>query len=124
MTAGYSDAELTAAQAIASSSWQGPIRGIEPSRNLGVVIAAAIGYVVLLYIAISISASMASDASGAVGLGGLLAGVIAWVVLRNEHPSLARGIGCGVIAAVVVPLVVILVIIGICIVSGSYPSGP
>lgn len=124
MAAGFSDAELTAAQAIATSAWQGPIRGIQPRLNLGVITATAIVYVVILYLAISTSASISSDASGTVAIGGLLLGAVAWAILRNDHPSLARGLGCGVVAAVVIPVVVVLVIIGICIVSGTYPIGP
>lgn len=122
--AGYSDAEVTAAQAIADSTWQGPTHGIRPRYHLGVVTSAAIAYVVLLYAAISTSASRSSDVSGTVAIGGLVLGVVAWALLRRDHPSLARGIGCGVIAAIVIPIVTVLVIVGICIVSGTYPSGP
>jgi hypothetical protein len=122
--AGYSDAEVTAAQAIADSTWQGATHGIRPKFHLGVVTSAAIAYVVVLYAAISTSASRSSDVSGTVAIGGLVLGVVTWALLRRDHPSLARGIGCGVIAAIVIPIVTVLVIVGICIVSGTYPSGP
>jgi hypothetical protein len=52
-------------------------------------------------------------------MGGLLAGVVAWALLREERPSLAQGIGCGVVLAIAIPLIVILVILGICLVAGS-----
>jgi hypothetical protein len=122
--AGYSDAEFTAAHAIGTSTWQGPISGIRPRYHLGVVTGTAIAYVLALYFAISTTASISSDVSGTVAVGGLLLGALGWALLRNDRPSLARGIGCGVIAAVVIPIVTVLLILGICIVSGSYPIGP
>jgi hypothetical protein len=87
-----------------------------------VVVAVAIGYVVIPYLLISTTGSMSSDLSGTVALVGLLGGVIAWALLRNQRPSLARGIGCGVVLAIVIPVVVIVVIIGICVVSGTFPG--
>jgi hypothetical protein len=119
--AGYSEAEIAAARAVAD-----PMTDIGPSParrlNLGVVAAVAIAYVVVLYLLISTAASMSSDLSGTVGLVGLLGGVIAWALLRNERPSLARGIGIGVVLAVAIPIVAILVIIGICVATGTFPT--
>lgn len=123
--AGYSDAELTAAAALSAGSWQATDAAPAAIRrtNRGVVAAVAIAYVVALYLAITFAGSMSSDLSGIVALAGLLAGVVAWVLLRGERPSLAQGIGCGVILAIAIPIVAIVVIIGICIVAGTYPSG-
>ena len=124
--AGYSDAELAAARGLAGPSWQAPDRatGVGPKRNNAVVAAVAIGYVIVLYVAISTSASASSDLSGTVGLVGLLLGVVGWAVLRNQEPSIAQGLGCGVVLAVTIPIVAIVVILGICIVTGSFPAGP
>jgi len=121
--AGYSDAELVAARGLAGPSWQAPDNAARegPRKSNAVVAAVAIGYVIVLYVAISTSASASSDLSGAVGLVGLLLGVVGWAVLRNQEPSIAQGLGCGVVLAVSIPIVVILVILGICIVSGSLP---
>jgi hypothetical protein len=121
--AGYSWNEVAAARSLAEGrGWA--TETSSPSRtNRGVVAAAAIGYVVILYVLISTTGSMSSDLSGTVALVGLLAGVIAWAALRNRRPSLARGVGCGVVLAVVIPVVVIAVIIGICVVSGTFPRG-
>lgn len=121
--AGYSDAELVAARGLAGPSWQAPDAAARegPRKSNAVVTAVAIGYVIVLYVAISTSASVSSDLSGAVGLVGLLLGVVGWAVLRNQEPSIAQGLGCGVVLAVTIPIVVILVILGICIVSGSLP---
>jgi hypothetical protein len=124
--AGYSDAELAAARGLAGPSWQAPERatGEGPKKNNVVVAAVAIAYVIVLYLAISTSASASSDLSGTVGLVGLVLGVVGWAVLRNQEPSIAQGLGCGVVLAVTIPIVVIVVILGICIVTGSFPTGP
>jgi hypothetical protein len=116
--AGYTDAEIAAARSLAD-----PTTDIGPApagrANRGVVAAVAIGYVIGLYLLISSAAALSSDVSGAVGLVGLLGGVIAWALLRQERPSLAQGIGCGVVLAVAIPVIVLLVILGICLVAGT-----
>ncbi|HEX7346373.1 MAG TPA: hypothetical protein VF253_06250 [Candidatus Limnocylindrales bacterium] len=121
--AAYTPAEIRAARSLAQD--RGPAdRGAPGSRtNRGVVAAVAIAYVVILYLLISGTAAISSDLSGTVGLVGLLAGIVAWALLRNERPSLAQGIGCGVVLAVSIPLVVVIAIIGICVVAGTYPLG-
>jgi hypothetical protein len=122
LAAGYTDAELREARAIAlGTGWAGQAPSSRPRVDRRVVATVAIGYVVILYALISTTAASSTDLSGTVALAGLLGGVIAWAVLRNERPSLAQGIGCGVILAVVIPIVAIVVIIGICVVAGSYP---
>jgi hypothetical protein len=125
-SAGYSDVELAAARGLAGPSWQASARttGEGPKKNNVVVAAVAIGYVIVLYVAISTSASASSDLSGTVGLVGLILGVVGWAVLRNQEASIAQGLGCGVVLAVTIPIVVIAVILGICIVTGSFPTGP
>jgi hypothetical protein len=124
--AGYSDAEITAARQLAAPGWETgagtTVAG--PSTNRWVVAGVAIAYVVVLYLAISTAASMSSDVSGTIGLVGLLLGIVGWALLRNREPAIAKGLGCGVVLAVVIPIVVILVILGICVVSGSFPTGP
>jgi hypothetical protein len=123
--AGYSDAEIKAAGTLAEPGWHGagiPTSG-DRRTSYPVVAAVAIGYVIGLYFVISGAASISSDLSGSVGLVGLLGGIVAWAMLRNSRPSLAQGIGCGVVLAIVIPIVAIVVIIGICVVTGTYPSG-
>ena len=124
--AGYNDAEIAAARQLATPGWQSgtgmPAAG--PSTNRWVVAGVAIAYVVVLYLAITIAGSMSSDLSGTIGLVGLLVGVVGWALLRNREPSLAQGLGCGVVLAVAIPILVILVILGICVATGSFPTGP
>jgi hypothetical protein len=128
--AGYSEAEIRDAAAIAVPGSQavGIPSGAGGRLNSWVAAAAAIANRNGLYGAIwlvgaaRILTSSASDLSGAVALAGLLAGVVAWALLRNDRPSLARGIGCGVVLAIAIPIVTVLVIIGICIATGSSPG--
>jgi hypothetical protein len=121
--AGYTAAELRAARSLAEDRGTDRPMTSASRTNRGVVIAVAIAYVVGLYALISGTAAMSGDVSGTVGLLGLLAGVVAWAALRNERPSLAQGIGCGVVLAVTIPIVVVVAIVGICVVVGTYPFG-
>jgi hypothetical protein len=117
--AGYSDAEIASARTVAdpttNASPEAPARRVDR----GVVAAVAILYVIALYGAIAIASSIAIDLNAVAGGAGLLAGVVAWALLRDERPSLAQGIGCGVVLAVAIPVIVVLVILGICLVAGS-----
>jgi hypothetical protein len=116
--AGYSDAEIAAARTLADPATdvgRAPVRRV----NRGVVAAVAILYVIALYAAVAIASSFAIDLNGVAGGAGLLGGVVAWALLRDERPSLAQGIGCGVVLAVAIPVIVLLVILGICLVAGT-----
>jgi len=116
--AGYTDDEITAAWSAAA----GPATAIPGDRRIrtGIVVVTAIAYVIALYAAnIGLSALAVGDIVGLVAIGGLLGGIVGWVVLRGTRPSLARGLGWGVILAVGLPLVVVLGILGICLVGGG-----
>jgi hypothetical protein len=118
---GYGQAEIDAARQLAAPGWQaGAAASVGPRKNYWVVAGVAIAYVVALYLAISGLASMSNDLSGTVGLVGLLLGITGWGLLRNREPSIAQGLGCGVVLAVTIPVVAILVIIGICVASGAF----
>jgi hypothetical protein len=52
-------------------------------------------------------------------VGMLIAAVIGWVVWRDSHPSVARGLGCAVIAVGLFPIVAIVAILGFCLVTGA-----
>ena len=117
--AGYGDPEIAAARSLADPTTEGGPVATARRVDRGVVALVAILYVVGLYGAIAIGGSIATDLTGvAVGVG-LLGGIIAWALLREERPSLAQGIGCGVILAVAIPSIVLLVILGICLVASS-----
>jgi hypothetical protein len=52
-------------------------------------------------------------------IGMLVAAVIGWVVWRDSHPSVARGLGCAVIAVGLLPIVAIVAVLGFCLVTGA-----
>ena len=55
----------------------------------------------------------------------IVAAVVGWRTLRDEHPSVARGLGCAVLLTFVLPVVVVVAILGYCIATNTYPMfGP
>jgi hypothetical protein len=116
---GYSDAEIAAARMVADPTTDAGPPETTRRVNRGVVAAVAILYVIALYGAIAIAGSFAIDLNGIAGGAGLLGGIVAWALLRDVRPSLAQGIGCGVLLAVALPVIVLLVILGICLVAGT-----
>ncbi len=121
--AGYTDGEITEAWSAAGN----PAKSIPTERrtNVGVVIAVAIGCVAVLYGLGALIGSMGvGDVAAAIGLGLILGGIVGWVVLRDSRPSLAAGLGWGVLIAVGLPIVIVLGLLGICLVVGSVPVVP
>jgi hypothetical protein len=121
--AGYTDAEIAAAWSAAGD----PSKSIPTERrtNAGVVLAVAIGYVVALYgISALLGSTGVGDIAAAIGIGLVLAGIVGWVVLRDSKPSLAAGLGWGVLLAVGLPIVIVLGLLGICLVASSVPVVP
>jgi hypothetical protein len=115
--AGYDDAEIESAWP--TVIWTTP--SASPGRsNPIVVIAIAILYVLGLYAAITVLGGVGiGSGTSLVALGITIAALIGWARFRDERPSLAAGLGCGVLASILIPVVVFLVILGICIVTGS-----
>ena len=121
--AGYTDAEIAAAWSAAGN----PSKSIPTERptNVGVVIAVAVGYAAGLYGVSALLGSMGvGDIAAAIGIGLVLAGIVGWVVLRDSRPSLAAGLGWGVLLAVGLPIVIVLGLLGICLVASSVPVVP
>ena len=54
---------------------------------------------------------------GWLGVG--LIGTVLWWMIRDTRPSLARGVGGGVLVLILLPIVLIVAIFGICLVTGS-----
>lgn len=122
-TAGYTDVEIAAAWSAAGD----PAKSIPTERrtNVGVVIAIAVGYAAGLYAISALLGSMGvGDIAAAIGIGLVLAGIVGWVVLRDSRPSLAAGLGWGVLLAVGLPIVIVLGLLGICLVASSVPFVP
>jgi hypothetical protein len=122
-TAGYTDAEIAAAWSAAAD----PNKSIPTERrtNIGAVIAIAVGFVIAVYGAGALLGSLGvGDIAAIVGIGLVLAGMVGWVLLRDSRPSLAAGLGWGVLLAVGLPIVIVLGILGICLVGASIPIAP
>jgi hypothetical protein len=122
-TAGYTDAEIVAAWSAAAD----PRKAIPTERrtNVGAVIAIAVGFALAVYGAGALLGLVGvGDIAAIVGIGLLLAGIVGWVLLRDSRPSLAAGLGWGVLLAVGLPLIIVLGILGICLVGASIPVGP
>lgn len=122
-SAGYTDAEVAAAWSAAGN----PSKSIPTERrtNVGVVIAIAVAYAAGLYGASALLGSIGvGDIAAAIGIGLVLAGIVGWVVLRDSRPSLAAGLGWGVLLAVGLPIVIVLGLLGICLVASSVPVVP
>ena len=115
--AGYEDAEIESAWP--AVMWTTP-SGSRGRSNMIVVIAIATLYVLGLYATITILGGVGGgSAAGPVALGITIAALVGWARFRDERPSLAAGLGCGVLASILIPVVIFLVILGICLVSGS-----
>lgn len=122
-TAGYTDAEIAAAWSASSD----PRKAIPTERraHTGAVIAIAVGFAILVYGSAGLLGSVGvGDIAAFTGIGLLLAGLVGWVLLRDSRPTLAAGLGWGVLLAVGLPLIVILGILGICLVGASIPVVP
>ncbi len=61
---------------------------------------------------------------GFVYLIGIGLAVLGWVVLRQDHPSVARGLGCTVLLIFILPLAVFVAILGYCVVTGNVIGNP
>lgn len=121
LDAGYTAAEFDAAWP--AFGWRRPQDAI-PSRTRGRVVAGTIvafvvGAWLLLSLAESLSATTGIPGAGVMWLVIGIAGAIGWFVLRDRHPSVSKGLGCGVILVAVLPIVLIVAVLGICLATGS-----
>ena len=117
--AGYTAEEIDAAWS--QVGWGSAETAVSRPEDVAISAVVAVVYVAGLYI-------------GAIGLGSsprtielalpafllaLLGGMLAWVALRESRPAIARGVGCGIVIAILLPVVLFLTIIGMCLVTGS-----
>lgn len=121
LAAGYTAAEFDAAWP--AVAWGRPQDAI-PSRTRGRVVAGtAVAFVVGTWLLLSLAGTL-SAATGVPGAGVLwvvigIAGAIGWFVLRDRHPSVSKGLGCGVLIVAVLPIILIVAVLGFCLVTGS-----
>jgi hypothetical protein len=112
LDAGYEVRDVDAAWAVTAEP--APVRG----RAGGVPALVTIGYLVVSFGATAIAAAV-PDTSGLailVPAVALVAGIAAWLALRGTHPAIAQGLRMGVILAIVLPVVIGLVVLGVCLV--------
>ncbi|MBA3779131.1 MAG: hypothetical protein H0X16_07525 [Chloroflexi bacterium] len=93
-------------------------RGVTRSPKFWLVL---VGFVIGLYAAVLLS-SFAVNAGGlpdliplVVAAVILLAGATGWARLQHDDRPLAMGLGCGVVAAILIPFIAIVVLFGICV---------
>jgi hypothetical protein len=119
--AGYSAAEIDAAWARVDLVTDVPsTRG---SDNLVVTIATTVGFVAGVAL---VPGLLASNPTTAPLVGPWLVvlvvgGVLGWMLLKHSNPAVAQGLGCGLLIAVVVPIVLFLVLLGACLALGVRP---
>jgi len=109
--AGYDAREIAAAWAVSAE----PVRGRGSNARAFFIM---IGYFVGVFAVASIlSAIPETSILGLPAIGvGLLGAVFAWLTLRDSNPPLAEAFRIAVIVLVVVPIILMLVGLGICVV--------
>jgi hypothetical protein len=85
-----------------------------------------IGFILVMWLGAALLESITTANGSLVGpvapiiwVAMLIGGVIGWLVWRDSHPSVARGLGCAVIAVGVFPIVAIGAVLGLCLVTGT-----
>jgi len=117
--AGYSPAEIEAAWS--QVGWGSAERAVSRPSEFGVAAVVAILFVTGTYVgALGLGLNRTSSGLALPGfVMALFGGALAWVALRESNPALARGIGCGIVIAVGLPVVLFLVVLGVCVVAGA-----
>jgi len=128
LEAGYTQAEVDAAwRSVApATSWETPIR---PRTSLAVVIGTTVAFIAGTWLALVLG-EWIGQALGVYGASGALIwvaagiiGTVGWLTQRDRHPSVAQGLGCGVILVILLPIILVLVVLGFCIATGAMPIG-
>jgi hypothetical protein len=109
--AGYDEREIAAAWAVSAE----PVRG---RTSTGKAFLVVVAYFVGVFVVASIlSAIPETSILGLPAIGvGLLGAAFAWLTLRDSNPPLAEAFRIAVIVLVVVPIILMLVALGVCVV--------
>jgi hypothetical protein len=133
--AGYTETEIDLASAsIAAGAapppvvgWTAPTPAVSINRpavlpTIGTIVA----YIAGMWALAAVVGSLSGNGSvfGIVYLVGIGLAVLGWVLLREDHPSVARGLGCGVLLIFVLPLAVFVAILGYCVITGNVIGNP
>jgi hypothetical protein len=116
--AGYAPAEIDAAWARVDTPDGVP--SAARSDNVGVTLLTTLGFVAGIALVPGWLASMPGTAPlvGPWLVALVLGGVLGWIGLRKSNPAVAQGLGCGLLIAVVAPIVLFLVLLGACLALG------
>jgi hypothetical protein len=118
--AGYTTEEIEAAWP--GSRWEAS-EGPRPiPEHVGLSIAIAVLYVAGTWFGgLGLASNPTTDEFAVPALvAALVGGVLVWLALRQSAPAVSRGVGWGVVVALVLPVIVYLAIVGICLAMG-YP---
>jgi hypothetical protein len=117
--AGYTPAEIDAAWS--QVGWGSAEAAMSRPQGFATSVVVAIVYVAGLYVgAIGLGSNPATNNLALPAfLLALFGGGLIWIVFRESNPAVSRGIGCGMVIAVGLPVVLFLVVLGLCIVTGS-----
>jgi hypothetical protein len=108
---GYDPREIDAAWAVSAE----PVRGRTATGKAFLIV---VGYFVGVFVVATILAAIPEAsilALPAIGVG-LVGAVFAWLTLRDSNPPLAEAFRIAVIILVVVPVILLLVGLGVCVV--------
>jgi hypothetical protein len=116
---GYTAEEIETAWS--QVGWGSAETAVARPENFAVSAVVAIVYVAGIYLgAIGLGSNPRTiDLALPAFLAALLGGLLAWVALRESRPAIARGIVGGVVIAIGLPVVLFLVVLGVCLVAGS-----
>jgi hypothetical protein len=125
LAAGYTQAEVDAAWRglAAAVSRDAPIR---PRTSLPVIIGTTLAFIGGTWLAV-VLVDAVGQAFGFYGsalltwLAAGIVGVIGWATQRDRRPSVAQGLGCGVILVVLFPAILVLAVLGFCLATGVIP---
>jgi hypothetical protein len=125
LDAGYTQAEVDAAWRgiSAATSRDAPI---QPRTSWPVIIGTTVAFIVGTWLAVVVvdAIGQAFGFYGSALLTWIAAGIVGTVgfaTQRGRHPSVAQGLGCGVILVVLLPLVLVLAVLGFCLATGVIP---
>ncbi len=111
LAAGYDQRDVDAAWAVAGET---VTRRGAAGRPVLVAIAYCLGVYLLTFVAMAIPET--GSLAVIVLVAGLLLGIVGWLSLRGSRPEIADGLRLGVVIAIVLPIVIGLVVLGLCFV--------
>ena len=117
--AGYSATEIEAAWS--QVGWGSAEQAMSRPADFAVSAGVALAYIAGTYLGTIGLASNSTTAGFALPgvLVAVVGGVLAWAGLRESRPAAARGIGLGIVVTLLLPVVLFLLIVGICIATGA-----